>query len=90
MVFRIRDPETEQLAAEVAGMAGENTTEAIRTALAERRERLGLRIGRRHRHADLLRLLEQEIWPAIPRALLGKRVSRRDRERILGCGKEGL
>ena len=90
MALNIKDPETERLAAEVAGMAGENKTRAIRNALAERRERLGLKVSRQGRRERLMRLLEQEIWPLVPRAVLGKRVTKRERERILGYGKDGV
>ena len=90
MALNIKDPETERLAAEVARLAGENKTRAIRTALAERRERLGLKVSRQGRRERLMRLLEQEIWPLVPRAVLGKRVTKKERERILGYGKDGV
>lgn len=90
MALNIKDLETERLAAEVARMAGENKTRAVRTALAERKERLSLRGRKRDRRGELLTLLEQQIWPAIPRALLGRGISRGERERILGYGKGGV
>jgi antitoxin VapB len=90
MALNIKDPETERLAKEVAEMTGESKTKAIRSALAERRERLALRTPRRHRREDFLRFLEEEIWPAIPPRLLGKKLTRRERERILGYGPEGV
>jgi antitoxin VapB len=90
MALNIKDPETERLAAEVAAMTGESKTKAIRSSLAERKERLSYRIGGRDRKKELYRLLEQEIWPRIPRSVLGKRVSRREKERILGYGPEGV
>lgn len=90
MALNIKDPETERLAAEVARLAGENKTRAIRTALAERRERLGLKVSRQGRRERLMRLLEQEIWPLVPRRVLGKRVTKKERERILGYGKDGV
>ena len=90
MALNIKDPETERLAAEVAAMTGESKTKAIRSSLAERKERLSYRIAGRDRKKELYRLLEQEIWPRIPRSVLGKRVSRREKERILGYGPEGV
>jgi antitoxin VapB len=90
VALNIKDPETERLAAEVARMAGESKTRAVRTALAERRERLSLRGRKQDRRAELLRLLQEQIWPAIPWSLLGKGTSRRERERILGYGKGGV
>jgi antitoxin VapB len=90
MPLNIKDPETERLAAEVAAMTGESKTKAIRSSLAERKERLSCRIGRRDRKKELYRLLEREIWPRIPRSVLGKRLSRREKEKILGYGPEGV
>ena len=90
MALNIKDKVTERLAAEVAGMAGESKTRAVRVALEERKARLRLRVTRRDPAGDLLRFLEGEIWPQIPRKVLGRRVSRRERERILGYGPEGV
>lgn len=90
MALNIKDPETERLAKEVAEMTGESKTGAIRSSLAERKERLSLRGTKRHRREDLLRLLEEEIWPSIPARLLGKKLSRREKERILGYGPQGV
>ena len=45
MALNIKNPEAERLAAEVAGLAGESKTEAIRVALSERKEKLLLSRG---------------------------------------------
>jgi antitoxin VapB len=91
MALNIKDPETERLAAEVAAMTGESKTRAVKTALKERRERLATsRRVQRNRAEDFKRFLEEEIWPIVPKALLGKRLSKRERERILGYGPEGV
>lgn len=88
--MNIKDPEAERLAAEVARMTGDSKTGAIRSALADRKERLEYRIGRRDRRKELLRILEEEIWPAIPRSVIGRRIPKREEERILGYGPEGV
>ena len=90
MALNIKDRETEKLAAEVAAMAGESKTRAVRVALEERKQRLTVRAGRRDRALGLQRFLEQEVWPAVPRRVLGKRVTRREREAILGYGRAGV
>ena len=90
MALNIKDPEAERLAAEVARMTGESKTGAIRSALAERKERLAYRTGRRDKHAELLRVLQEEIWPSIPRSVLGKKISKREEARILGYGPGGF
>ncbi|MEK7714320.1 MAG: type II toxin-antitoxin system VapB family antitoxin [candidate division NC10 bacterium] len=90
MAFTIKDPETEKLAAEVAALAGESKARAVKVALQERKHRLALRTVRRDRTQELRRFLEQEVWPQIPRRALGKRVTRREREAILGYRREGV
>ncbi len=90
MALNIKDQRTEKLAAEVAAMTGESKTRAVRVALEERKQRLALRGGQRDRAKDLRRFLEQEVWPALPRRVLGKRVTRREREAILGYGRTGV
>src|SRR5215510_719430 len=63
MALNIKDRETERLAAEVAALAGESKTRAVKVALQERRARLAVHRGARDRHADLVRFLETEVWP---------------------------
>jgi antitoxin VapB len=90
MALNIKDREAEKLAAEIASMTGESKTRAVKVALQERRQRLAPRVVHRDRRRELHRFLEEEIWPQIPRAVLGKKLSRRERERILGYGSEGV
>ena len=90
MALNIKDPETERLAAEVAAMARETKTRAVKVALRERKERLAFRVGRPDRATDLFRFLQEEVWAVIPRSVLGKRVARKEREAILGYGREGV
>ncbi len=40
MALTLRDPETDRLARDLASLTGETLTEAVRTALAERLDRL--------------------------------------------------
>lgn len=82
------DPETERLAAELAELAGESKTEAIRKALEERRQRLAPSAP--DRVARLRRFLEEEVWPTIPSDLRGKRLSKQEEEEILGYGPDGV
>jgi len=90
MALNIKDPETERLTAEVAAITGESKTRAVKIALQERRQRLAVRVVRRDRVEELRRFLAQEVWPQVPRKLLGKRITRRERETILGYGPEGV
>ena len=90
MALNIKDRETERLAAEVAALAGESKTRAVKVALQERRARLAVRGGVRNRHVELLRFLETEVWPQVPRAKRGGKTSKREREQILGFGPRGV
>jgi len=42
------------------------------------------------RRTRLLRLLRCKIWPSIPKKALGRRLSRREEDAILGYGPEGV
>jgi antitoxin VapB len=90
MALNIKNDEVERLAAEIAHLTGETKTEAIRRALEERRSRLAFRVVRKDRKAELLRVLEREVWPNVPRRLLGRRLSRKAEDRILGYGPNGV
>ena len=90
MALNIKNADVERLAAEVAGLAGETKTEAIRRALEERKSRLALRVVRKDRRADFIRFLARDIWPKIPRRMLGRRLSRKEEDAILGYGSRGV
>lgn len=90
MALNIKNREVERLAAEVATMAGESKTEAIRRALLERKRRLALRVPRRARGRRFLRFLETEVWPRVPSGELGTPLPKSERESILGYGEEGV
>jgi antitoxin VapB len=90
MAMNIKNDQVERLAEELAQMTGETTTAAILRALEERRERIAIRPSGKIRLAQVLDFLEREIWPNIPRKLLGRRVTKRSREQILGYGKGGV
>jgi antitoxin VapB len=90
MALNIKDPVTERLAAEVAELAQESKTHAVRTALRERKERLEA-VARQQRRAERLhRFLAEEAWPQVPADMLGKPITRAEREAILGYGPEGV
>jgi antitoxin VapB len=90
MALNIKNREAEQLAAEVAALAGETKTTAIAVALRERLERLRADESREERAAHVQRVLEEEIWPQVPASVRGKRISKMEREQILGYGPEGV
>ena len=84
MALNIKDPETIRLAGEVADLAGETKTRAVRIALEERKRRL------EKTRKPILQFLEEEIWPLLPSDELGKpRLTKEEREEILGIGPDG-
>ena len=91
MALNIKNEETEKLAAEVASLAGETKTGAVKQALLERRDRLRLELGREEKpYRGMRQWLETEIWPQIPEELKGRPPRTKEEvEEILGIGPEG-
>jgi len=90
MALNIKNAEVEKLATEVADLARESKTEAVRRALAERRARLAIRAAPKNGAVAFLRYLEEDVWPRVPRSRLGRGISKRERERLLGYGPAGV
>jgi antitoxin VapB len=90
MALNIKNEAVEQLAAEVARLAGESKTEAVRRALEERKTRLAYRVVDEDCVSRVRRFLETEVWPSIPAHELGRRMSRAEEEQLLGYGREGV
>jgi len=89
MALNIKNVDVERLAAEVARLTGESKTEAIRRALEERRSRLKTSSSDRRR-TRVLRFLEEKVWPTLPKAQMGRRLSRAEEDDILGYGPGGV
>lgn len=89
MALNLKNAEVERLAAEVARLTGESKTEAIRKALEERHRRLKAVVPS-ERRTRLLRLLRERIWPSIPKAQRGRRLTQAEEDVILGYGKDGV
>lgn len=90
MPLNIKNAAVEHLVSELASRTGESKTEAVRRSLEERLDRVRLRdvgAGRRER---VRRVLEKEIWPAIPAHLRGRTTTKAERESILGYGADGV
>ena len=90
MALNIKNTQAESLAAEVAHLAGESKTQAITTALDARRKRLLMQRATPDRSERLRRFLETEIWPAIPPGLVGKSITKAEREALLGVDEFGV
>jgi antitoxin VapB len=89
MALNIKNADVERLAGEVADLAHETKTEAIRRALVERRARLQARTGKPGGRKSLREYLEQNVWPLMPAGELGRVLSREEEDQILGYGPEG-
>ena len=89
MALNIKDPETERLAGEVAALAGESKTGAVRQALRERKRRLLLGQGGLGRGDRMISLLERRLWPSLPEGVRGSTIGKEEEERLLGFGPEG-
>ena len=89
MALNLKNAEVERLAADVARLAGESKTEAIRRSLEERKRRLTGR-STAERRQRILRLLERRIWPTLPARERGRRLSRAEEDAILGFGPKGV
>jgi antitoxin VapB len=90
MALNIKNPEVERLAAEVAQLANETKTEAIRRALEDRKIKLESRETLDEKRKRIMHYMETEVWPNIPPELLGKTISKEEREEMLGYGPDGV
>jgi antitoxin VapB len=86
------DKEAERLAQEVAKLTGESESEAVHTALREKRDRLGAQGGGRRRprtKEEFRRYMETEIWPLIPEEHRGgPPMTKAERAKLLGYGPD--
>ena len=93
MALKIKDEDTEALVAKITALTGETETAAVRRAARERLERLQAEAKPKK---DIMTGEEVEdwlatnIWPKVPKAVLGKSISKAEREEILGYGPEGF
>jgi antitoxin VapB len=89
MALNLKNAGVERLAAEVARLAGETKTEAIRRALEDRKRRLtGHSVAERRQR--ILKLLERRVWPTLPARERGRRLTRTEEDAILGYGGKGV
>ena len=82
MSLNIKDANTDKLAREVAELAGETITEAIRRALEERRDKL--------RHSRKRRSLAEELEQIGARCAALPDLDKRSADEILGYNKKGI
>ena len=90
MALNIKNSAVESLVAEVAELAGESKTEAVRRALEDRKTRLAFQFGRHDRRVHIREFLETEVWPSIPADVLGTTLTKEEEAEILGLGDNGV
>ena len=90
MAITIKNAEVICLAEEVAGLARETSTEAIRVALEERKLRLQMHSIEIDQGEKASAFLEREVWPYLPENAVGKRIGKDEVEQILGFGANGV
>lgn len=90
MALNIKNQDVESLLNELVQLTGESKTEAVRKALADRRQHLALHFGAGKRETHLLTFLQEEIWPQIPADQRGRCLTKREEEEILGYGEQGV
>lgn len=88
MALNIKNREVERLAAEVAEMTHDTKTHVIRRALEDLKGKLEAEKPPKRR--DIVKYLEKYIWPYVPPEVRGKKVTKEEREEILGYGPDGV
>lgn len=90
MALNIKNKQVESLVEEVTAITGENKTEAVLNALLERKQKLALYIQPKSKSRRKLDFLKREIWSVIPKDQLGKALTKKAEENILGLGENGV
>jgi antitoxin VapB len=88
VALNIKNREVEELARELASRTGESKTETILQALKQRKQHLDTTTPKKKR--NVIQYLERHVWPFIPPEVRGKRITKEEREEILGYGPDGV
>ena len=89
MALNIKNREVERLVEALSVATGESRTEAVRRALEERLARSRSSRFQTYRIEEVMDWLRSEVWPELPEAVRGRRVTRAEEEEMLGYGPEG-
>lgn len=90
IALNIKNTEVERLSEDVARLARETKTEAIRRALLERKEKLQLRAEPMGREERGLAYLIREVWPFLPSGEAARTLTKDEEETLLGFGPDGV
>lgn len=89
MALNLKNHEVELLAAEVARMAGESKTEAIRQSLLERKAKL-LSISNPQSRSERAEGILRAFRASLPKPLSKVPLTRDEEDEILGFGPDGV
>ena len=89
MALNIKNIEVEKLAAEAARLSRESKTQVIRQALQEHIRRLKVRRGGQG-NEDQVDAILARFRKEFPKGDFGRRMTKVERERILGYGPDGV
>ncbi|HWF07394.1 MAG TPA: type II toxin-antitoxin system VapB family antitoxin [Bryobacteraceae bacterium] len=88
MALNIKNAEVERLAGEIARLTNTSKTEAIRQALLEKRDRVGMLAPQYNRREQIYRFMETQIWPGVP-ASASRAWTKDEEDAALGYGESG-
>ena len=89
MALNLKNPEVDALATEVAMLAKESKTEAVRQSLLERKARL-IALSVPHKRSERAASILREFRASLSDAARGTRLSRAEEDDILGFGPGGV
>jgi antitoxin VapB len=89
MALNLKNTEVELLAAEVASMAGESKTEAIRQSLQDRKAKL-LSISNPQTRSDRAESILTAFRASLSKPLSKVPLTRQEEDEILGFGPDGV
>jgi antitoxin VapB len=92
MTLSIKDKETEALVARIVELTGETETAIVRKGARERLDRIAAEPKPRPKMTmeEIEHWLEDVVGPRIPKEERGRRLTKAEREEILGYGPEGF
>lgn len=90
MALNLKNPEVDTLATEVALLAKESKTEAVRQSLLERKARLMAAVSVQQKRSERAASILREFRANLSDAVKGKRLSREEEDDILGFGPGGV
>jgi antitoxin VapB len=90
MGLNIKALDVEAAVGKLARLTRVSKTEAVRRAVTRELEQIEPDLVREDRIRLAKKWLEEEVWPNLPPGVLGRGVTKEEREKILGYGPDGV